>query len=119
MNSTNYKNIDFHSFPDELGRFGNYGGRFVAETLMPLLIDVEKEYLLAKNQNHLTNNSIIIFLTMLVDQVHYILPKDFQKNLIMQKFILKEMNLTTLVLTKLIIVLVKYFLQLEWGKKEL
>ena len=48
MNSTNYKNIDFHSFPDELGRFGNYGGRFVAETLMPLLIDVEKEYLLAK-----------------------------------------------------------------------
>ena len=79
MNSTNYKNIDFHSFPDELGRFGNYGGRFVAETLMPLLIDVEKEYLLAKNQNHLTNNSIIIFLTMLVDQVHYILPKDFQK----------------------------------------
>ena len=48
MNSTNYKNIDFHSFPDELGRFGSYGGRFVAETLMPLLIDVEKEYLLAK-----------------------------------------------------------------------
>ncbi len=48
MNSTNYKNIDYHSFPDELGRFGNYGGRFVAETLMPLLIDVEKEYLLAK-----------------------------------------------------------------------
>ncbi len=48
MNSTNHKNIDFHSFPDELGRFGNYGGRFVAETLMPLLIDVEKEYLLAK-----------------------------------------------------------------------
>lgn len=30
--------------PDASGRFGIYGGRFVAETLMPLILDVEREY---------------------------------------------------------------------------
>lgn len=30
--------------PDEHGRFGLYGGRFVAETLMPLILDLEKAY---------------------------------------------------------------------------
>ncbi|NMA98519.1 MAG: tryptophan synthase subunit beta [Phyllobacteriaceae bacterium] len=34
--------------PDEHGRFGIYGGRFVAETLMPLILDLEKEYRAAK-----------------------------------------------------------------------
>lgn len=35
--------------PDEQGHFGPYGGRFVAETLMPLILDVEKAYNTAKN----------------------------------------------------------------------
>jgi tryptophan synthase beta chain len=30
--------------PDERGRFGTFGGRFVAETLMPLILDVERAY---------------------------------------------------------------------------
>jgi tryptophan synthase beta chain len=30
--------------PDSNGRFGIHGGRFVAETLMPLVLDVEKSY---------------------------------------------------------------------------
>ena len=38
-------NIDsFRSGPDESGHFGIFGGRFVAETLMPLILDVEKSY---------------------------------------------------------------------------
>ncbi len=44
----NKKNINFHKFPDKFGRFGKFGGRFVAETLMPLLLEVEKEYEKAK-----------------------------------------------------------------------
>ncbi len=32
------------SGPDERGHFGIYGGRFVAETLMPLILDLEKAY---------------------------------------------------------------------------
>lgn len=30
--------------PDERGYFGNYGGRFVPETLIPALLDIEKTY---------------------------------------------------------------------------
>jgi len=30
--------------PDERGRFGQFGGRFVAETLMPLILDLEAAY---------------------------------------------------------------------------
>jgi len=30
--------------PDEQGRFGIFGGRFVAETLMPLILDLDKAY---------------------------------------------------------------------------
>ena len=34
----------FRTGPDERGRFGIYGGRFVAETLMPLILDLEAAY---------------------------------------------------------------------------
>ncbi|MFO1261449.1 MAG: tryptophan synthase subunit beta [Sphingomonadaceae bacterium] len=30
--------------PDAQGHFGQFGGRYVAETLMPLILDLEKEY---------------------------------------------------------------------------
>jgi len=38
----------FRAGPDEGGHFGIYGGRFVAETLMPLILDLEKAYAQAK-----------------------------------------------------------------------
>jgi hypothetical protein len=38
----------FRSGPDETGHFGIFGGRFVAETLMPLILDLEKAYAKAK-----------------------------------------------------------------------
>ncbi len=38
----------FKNGPDEAGRFGNFGGRFVSETLMPLILDLEVEYEHAK-----------------------------------------------------------------------
>ncbi len=34
----------FKAGPDEQGRFGTYGGRFVAETLMPLILELEAAY---------------------------------------------------------------------------
>src|SRR4051812_38148435 len=39
----------FRSGPDERGHFGNYGGRFVAETLMPLILELESAYAQAKS----------------------------------------------------------------------
>jgi len=38
----------FRTGPDERGHFGIYGGRFVAETLMPLILALEKAYTQAK-----------------------------------------------------------------------
>ncbi len=38
----------FRTGPDERGHFGIYGGRFVAETLMPLILELEKAYAQAK-----------------------------------------------------------------------
>jgi tryptophan synthase beta chain len=38
----------FRSGPDETGHFGIFGGRFVAETLMPLILELEKAYAAAK-----------------------------------------------------------------------
>ena len=37
------------SGPDEDGRFGIFGGRYVAETLMPLILEVEKAFRAAQN----------------------------------------------------------------------
>src|SRR5262249_3592552 len=39
----------FRTGPDERGHFGLYGGRFVAETLMPLALELEAAYGEAKN----------------------------------------------------------------------
>jgi tryptophan synthase beta chain len=39
----------YRSGPDERGHFGIYGGRFVAETLMPLILEVERAYASAKS----------------------------------------------------------------------
>ncbi len=46
------KSADRNSYrtgPDDTGMFGIFGGRFVAETLMPLILDLENAYKAAKN----------------------------------------------------------------------
>ena len=40
-----------YRYPDEHGRFGPYGGRFVPETLMPALDELEQAYLQARNDS--------------------------------------------------------------------
>jgi tryptophan synthase beta chain len=41
----------FTNVPDEKGRFGIFGGRFVSETLMPLILELEAEYEHAKTDD--------------------------------------------------------------------
>ena len=41
----------FKQLPNEKGYFGQFGGRYVAETLMPLILEVEKEYFKIKNDS--------------------------------------------------------------------
>ena len=38
------KKNTYTRLPDEKGYFGSFGGRYVSETLMPLIMEVEKEY---------------------------------------------------------------------------
>ena len=45
----------FRTGPDEHGHFGIYGGRFVAETLMPLILDLEQAYADAKADSNFRN----------------------------------------------------------------
>ena len=39
---------DYQAFPDAAGRFGDYGGRFVPETLMPLVLELGEAYAAVK-----------------------------------------------------------------------
>ena len=45
----------YKQLPDEKGYFGKFGGRYVSETLMPLILEVEKEYNKIKNDNQFQN----------------------------------------------------------------
>jgi tryptophan synthase beta chain len=48
MSARKPKPNSFRSGPDDNGHFGVFGGRFVAETLMPLILELEKAYAAAK-----------------------------------------------------------------------
>ena len=39
---------DYSAYPDAQGRFGDFGGRYVAETLMPLVLELNDAYEAAK-----------------------------------------------------------------------
>src|SRR3989337_276337 len=48
--------------PDEMGHFGIYGGRYVSETLMPALLELERAYLQIKDAPKF-NDEINYYLT--------------------------------------------------------
>ncbi len=45
----------FRQGPDSRGRFGQFGGRFVAETLMPLILEVERAYMASRTDQAFQN----------------------------------------------------------------
>ncbi|MDO8911267.1 MAG: tryptophan synthase subunit beta [Phenylobacterium sp.] len=48
MNAPTAKPNDYAAYPDANGRFGDYGGRYVPETLMPLVHELDAAYSAAK-----------------------------------------------------------------------
>ena len=48
MNAPSAKPNDYAAYPDANGRFGDYGGRYVPETLMPLVHELDAAYAAAK-----------------------------------------------------------------------
>ena len=80
----------YKSYPNEKGYFGQFGGRYVSETLMPLILEVEKEYEKIKSDKNFIDEFNHYLKTMLVDQALYFMLKESQMILVVQKYILKE-----------------------------
>ena len=72
LNKIYYKN-----FPDKNGNFGRYGGRYVAETLMPLIKDLENKYLFYKKDTQFKKE----FYKLAQDYIGRPSPLYFAKNL--------------------------------------
>ncbi len=49
MTTSPIKNTQQKKYPDALGRYGNFGGKYVPETLMPALFELEEAYNRYKN----------------------------------------------------------------------
>ena len=65
------------SYPDKNGYFGDYGGRFAPETLMPVLLEMEQAYIDAKDDPAFMNE----LNTLLSEYVGRPTPLTFAKNL--------------------------------------
>ena len=72
MKKSRYKN-----YPDKNGNFGQYGGRYVAETLMPLILEVEKKYLYYKKDKKFNED----FVKLSKDYIGRPSPLYYAKNL--------------------------------------
>ena len=47
-----YKNLTNYAFPDKEGRFGDFGGKYVSETLITALEELEKVYSKVKKDKY-------------------------------------------------------------------
>jgi tryptophan synthase beta chain len=70
-------NNSFRKIPDSKGHFGIYGGRFVPETLMPALIELEKVYKKYKNDKTFLDELV----SLQKDYIGRPTPLYFAKNL--------------------------------------
>ena len=71
------KRNTYNSVPDKSGYFGKYGGRFVSETLVPLILEVEKAYKNIKKKKKFINE----FKKYLKDYVGRPSPLYFAENI--------------------------------------
>ena len=69
-----------YSFPDKDGRFGNFGGKYVSETLITALDQLEEVYSKAKKDKLFQQEVINDLNNLLADPLLCILLKDGQKN---------------------------------------
>ena len=69
----------YKKYPDEKGYFGQFGGRYVSETLMPLILEVEKEYDKIKNDEKFIDEFNHYLKTYVGRPSHYFLPEEYLK----------------------------------------
>ena len=75
MTANNAKPESYRSGPDESGHFGMFGGRFVAETLIPLILEVEQAYNQAQLDPSFSQISTFSQNITLVAQARFTSPK--------------------------------------------
>ena len=75
-----------NKLPDDRGYFGDFGGRFIPETLMPAVNELAKAYEKVSKSKSLRKSLTIIFRNMPEGPSLYILPKSLQKNLAGRKY---------------------------------
>ena len=57
------------------GKYGRYGGKYIPETLIPAINELEDAYVKIRNNPKFRGNSITTFKIMLEDLHRFILPK--------------------------------------------
>ena len=80
----------YKQFPDAKGYFGQFGGRYVSETLMPLILEVEEEYNKLKNDRDFINDFNYFLKNYVGRPSPLFLQKESPTILKALKFILKE-----------------------------
>ena len=56
---TQASTVNYRAYPDETGHFGPYGGKFVPETLMPALEELEEVYLKAAQRQGVSGGTCL------------------------------------------------------------
>ena len=79
------RSLDYE--PDTGGHFGDYGGRYVSETLMAALSELDQNYQKLKTTLIFNGNLMLILRHLLVVLLPYITPSVGQKPLVEHRFI--------------------------------
>ena len=73
--------------PNTLGRFGEYGGMYVSETLMPLLLDLDTSYQKSKKIKNFKKNYLTYLKIMSGAHPHFIMLKIYHHILMVQSLL--------------------------------
>ena len=60
----------FDNRPDERGRFGEFGGRYVPEILMPALLELEKAYVAARSDKEFGDAYLQMLKDLVLSLIH-------------------------------------------------
>jgi len=112
MNQTN----SLRTGPDEDGHFGKFGGRYVAETLMPLILELEREYKAAKVDPRFARSLTIYSPTLSVGRARSIMPSGSPSISAALRSISSATSSTTPARTRSTIALGQILLALRMGK---
>ena len=88
----NQNKNSYKKWPDEKGYFGQFGGRYVSETLMPLIEEVGAEYNRTKNDKNFLNELDYYLKNYVGRPSPLFLAERITKNLKGLRSISKEMN---------------------------